>query len=87
MPTDTTGFENSRIRDSVTRYLEPRQPQGYRLNVVGLKRDGDYFYVVVQPSREDIRSYDYYNILAEVENDIEENENLNVLLVPALPGV
>ena len=74
------------IKELVGKYLETHQPSGYRLNIVGMRRDGDYYYVVVQPSREDIRSYDYYNILAEVEGEIEEQEKVNILLVPALPG-
>ena len=74
------------IKELVGKYLETHQPSDYRLNTVGLRRDGDYYYVVVQPSREDIRSYDYYNILAEVEGEIEEQKKVNILLVPALPG-
>ena len=74
------------IKKLVEKYLEPNQPSSYRLNVVGMRRDNDWYYVVVQPSRDDIRSYDYYNILAEVESEIEQTENVNILLVPALPG-
>ena len=77
---------NEEIIALVKRYLEPHQPADHRLNVVGLRRDGDYFYVVVQPTRDDIRVYDYYNTLAEVEDELEEREDMNVLLVPALPG-
>ena len=74
------------IKELVGNYLELHQPSNYRLNIVGMRRDGEYYYVVVQPSRDDIRSYDYYNILAEVEDEIELHEKVNVLLVPALPG-
>lgn len=82
-----TGADNNQsdgeIIALVERYLEPYQPKDYRLNVVGLRRDDDYFYVVVQPTRDDIRVYDYYNTLAEVETELEERENVNV---PVLPG-
>ena len=70
----------------VEKYLEPFQPKDHRLNVVGVRRDEDYWYVVVQPTRDDIRMYDYYNTLAEVESLLEERENVNVLVVPVLPG-
>ncbi len=70
------------------KYLEPHQPQGYRLEVteVGLKRDEDWWYVLVQPSRQDVRSYDYYGRLAEAEIDLKDSEKVNVLLVPVLPA-
>ena len=76
------------IIEIAEKYLEPHQPKDYRLNVrpKGLRQDGDYWYVVVQPDKEDVRSYDYYGRLAEAENDIEENEDLKILLVPTLPG-
>jgi hypothetical protein len=82
MAIETLDSEKVRIKERVETYLQPRQPDNFRLNIVGVKRDGEYVYVVVQPDRDDIRSYDYYNVLAEVENDLEENEHLNVLLVP-----
>ena len=75
------------IIDLVTRYLEPHQPLNYRLNVTNrVRHDDDFWYVVVQPTRDDIRSYDYYARLSEAARDIEEQENVNVLLVPTLPG-
>lgn len=69
------------------KYLEPHQPEDYRLVVIadGVKKDGDWWYVLVQPSREDIRSYDYYGRLAEAEIRLKDEENVNVLLVPVLP--
>lgn len=69
------------------KYLEPHQPASYRLQVreQGVKRDDDWWYVLVQPDREDVRSYDYYGRLAEAEIDLKDKEHLNVLLVPVLP--
>ncbi len=80
--------ERQHIIETVKRYLEPYQPQDYRLNVSeqGIRHQDDWWEVVVQPSREDVRSYDYYGRLAEAENDIEDKEHLNILLVPVLPG-
>lgn len=80
--------EQQNIVDTVRRYLEPHQPSGYRLNVIeqGIRRRDNWWEVVVQPDKEDIRSYDYYGRLAEAEDDIEEHEDLKILLVPVLPG-
>lgn len=80
--------DEKQVIETVKRYLEPYQPSDYRLNVVenGVRHDGDWWEVVVQPDKEDIRSYDYYGRLADAENDIEDHEHLNVLLLPVLPG-
>jgi hypothetical protein len=70
------------------KYLAPHQPTDYKLRVIedGVKKDDDWWYVLVQPDREDIRSYDYYGRLAEAEISLKDSENVNVLLVPVLPG-
>jgi hypothetical protein len=70
------------------KYLAPHQPANYRLKVLrdGVRRDDDWWYVVVQPDRDDVYSYEYYGRLAEAELDLEEAEHLHVLLVPTLPG-
>ena len=80
--------EQQNIVDTVRRYLEPHQPANYRLNVIeqGIRHRDNWWEVVVQPDKEDIRSYDYYGRLAEAENDIEEHEDLKILLVPVLPS-
>ncbi len=80
--------DEKEVIETVKRYLEPYQPSEYRLNVLetGVRHDGDWWEVVVQPDKDDIRSYDYYGRLADAENDIEDHEHLNVLLLPILPG-
>jgi len=72
----------------VSKYLEPHQPANFRLRVrpAEMMQEDDWYYVVVEPSREDARSYEYYGRLAEAEGDLQEKENLKVLLVPVLPG-
>jgi len=70
------------------KYLEPHQPRNYRLEVSdgGVKRDDDWWYVLVEPNRQDVHSYDYYGRLAEAEIDLKDKEHVNVLLVPVLPA-
>ena len=50
------------------------------------RHDGDWYYVIVEPASADVRAYDYYDILAQLEAKIEEQEGTNVLLVPVMPG-
>lgn len=80
--------ETQRVLEIVKHYLEPHQPTDYRLNVneLGVRHQDDWWEIVVQPSREDIYLYDYYGRLAEASEDIDDQEHLNVSLVPALPG-
>jgi hypothetical protein len=72
----------------VERYLEPHQPADYRLDVArreGVRRSGNWHYLVVRPSQSDVRLHDYSTRLGAAEDDIEANEDLKVLLVPILP--
>ncbi len=80
--------ERARIVALAQKYLEPHQAPDYRMEVEAdsIQQDDDWYYVVVIPSRYDIRSYDYSARLAEAELDLQEKEQLNVLLVPALPN-
>ena len=76
------------IAEIAKRYLEPYQPDTYRLNIKesSIKQDEDFWYVIVHPSREDVRSFDYYGRLAEAEEDIESHEHIKILLMPVIPG-
>ena len=92
MPKKTRTTDRSltakRAVELARKYLEPHQPAtGYRLEVIddGVKHDDDWWYVLVQPDREEIYSYDYYGRLAEAEIDLKDSEHVNVLLVPVLP--
>lgn len=80
--------ERDRIVELARRYLQPHQPADYRLEVVAdaIEQEDDWYYVVVVPSRNDIRSYDYSARLVEAELDMQEKEHVKVLLVPALPN-
>lgn len=80
--------ELSRVINLARRYLEPHQPADYRLEVVpeAVRQEEDWFYVVVEPTRDDIRSYDLSSRLADAEIDLQEKESIKILLVPVLPG-
>ncbi|MCB9767106.1 MAG: hypothetical protein H6752_02840 [Candidatus Omnitrophica bacterium] len=50
----------------------------------GVTRDGDYWRVPIQPRVTPKRTYQFYEILAELEETLEE-EGANILLVPVYP--
>ena len=85
--TPVADSERERIVKLVQECLKKHQPNDYRLEVVpdGVQQDGDWYYVVVQPSREDV-SYEYYGLLTDAETDLQERESMKILLVPAIPS-
>ena len=80
--------KRKRIVALASKYLKKNEPPEYQLviDADSIQEDDDWYYVVVTPSRTDIRSYDYSARLADAELDMQENEKVNVLLVPALPN-
>ena len=85
-----TALTNADKRDEILKLaqgaLERYQPRDYRVEATDVLEDGDWFYVVVQPNKEGIRNYDYFDILARAEEEIQTNQQRNVLLVPTVPG-
>jgi hypothetical protein len=51
----------------------------------GVRRGDDWWYVAVRPSRRIEKVTSYYELLAEVEEEVDETTGLNVLLVPTFP--
>ena len=86
--TPVDSAESEQIVRLVQSCLDSRQPDNYRLQVVpeGVRKEDDWYYVVVQPSREDARSYEYYGLLTDAETELRDEKKKNVLLVPVLPG-
>ena len=48
----------------------------------GVRQEGDWWYVTVQAREEPARQWRYYEILADIENDIAGDNHEKVLLVP-----
>ncbi|MEE9295530.1 MAG: hypothetical protein V3W34_11290 [Phycisphaerae bacterium] len=86
----TDSHEVNEIVELVERYLEPHQPKDrkYRLNVIrdAVQQEDDWYYVVVEPDRDGIPSYDVSARLVEAELAIEKDENRKILLVPTTPN-
>ena len=73
----------------VRKHLDQHQPKDYRLHVFeeATRFEDDWWIVAVGPDRTDIRRYDYYDILAQVEREIEDEEEANISLMPPPSGV
>ncbi len=75
--------------DLVSRHLRNHQPEGYRIEVLPdtIRQDDDWWYIAVRADRADVPRYDYYNVLAVIEREIQdEDDSNNILLVPAAAG-
>ena len=73
----------------VQQHLGRHMPADYTIDIVNeaVRQDDDWWYITVKPSKSDVKRYDYYNVLAEVEREIQdENESNNILLVPVASG-
>ena len=50
-----------------------------------LRQEDDWWYLAVRPKK-NVRTNDYYELLADVESELQDEKNLNILLVPAAPA-
>ena len=80
-------WSKKKIKTLVERYLQKHQPRQYKLVATEAVRDGDYWYVIIQPDKLNVRTFDYSMRLADTEEDIRDHEKKppNLLLVPFLP--
>jgi hypothetical protein len=76
-----------KVLDLVREQLANHHPGGVTLDIGGgsVRRQDEYWYVPVQPSAQPPKMYEYYEALADVEATLEENEGVQVFLVPTLP--
>ncbi len=70
-----------KVEQSLANHHRP----GWRVEILKeeIHRDNDWWYVPVRPDEETQRTIQYYDLLAEVESELQDEENLNILLVPA----
>jgi hypothetical protein len=71
----------------VEKALEPHQPPDYRMKVIsqGVQKIDGMWYVVVEPSREDIKSYDFNGRLAEAAADLVRQNGEYIQLTTVMP--
>jgi hypothetical protein len=76
-----------KVIELVREQLRHQHPGGVTLDVApeGIRRQDEYWYIPVLPSRQPPKMYEYYEALAEVEATLEENEQLQIWLVPVIP--
>lgn len=73
------------IVDLVRKYLKDCHPAGVTIDALdeGIMRDGDWWYISVRPDHQFARTYEYYEALTQIENEIKQKEHLDVMLIPA----
>lgn len=73
------------IADLVRKHLSAGKYADLQMEVLAraVRHEGDWWYVPVKPGRPFERTDQYYAVLADLEQDIEDAEGLNILLVPA----
>lgn len=76
-----------RVVQLVRARLRPHHPGGVDLDVDEgrVHRQNGYWYVPIRPSVEPPRMFEYYEVLAEVEEALEEDDKLQIQLVPSEP--
>lgn len=72
-----------RVRDA----LRKHQPPGTAVEVLEdeVRRERRWWYVPVRSDAEFPKTYQYYEFLADVEGELQDDQGLDVLLVPAVP--
>jgi hypothetical protein len=76
-----------RVVQLVSARLRPYHPGGVDLEVDEgrVRQQNGYWYVPIRPSAEPPRMFEYYEVLAEVEEALEEQDQLQIQLVPSEP--
>jgi hypothetical protein len=76
-----------RVVQLVRARLRPHHPGGVDLDVDEdrVRWQNGYWYVPIRPSAEPPRMFEYYEVLAEVEEALEEDDKLQIQLVPGEP--
>jgi hypothetical protein len=78
-------MQEREVAEIVRRYLTKHGGDSLAVSVLeeGIHRWDDWWYVPVYIPGTQPRTYQYYDVLAEAEGELEEVEQINVLLVPA----
>ncbi len=71
----------------VQKYLEKQRLGDITFSVLEeeVRRERYAWYVPILPSKQPEKLFAYYEVLAEVETEIDEKEHLNVLFMPVIP--
>lgn len=77
----------NQIRSIVQKRLEDASSLlSFRLSVVGEREVDGWIQLIVRPDRDGVHSEDYIPLLAQIEGDVERDNKVHLLLVPAVPN-
>ncbi len=73
------------IAARVRPHLQNNPIQGVILEIMEdrIRREDNWFYVPICLNTEEPRTFEYYAMLVEIEDEIAQQERLRVMLVPA----
>ena len=76
-----------RVAEKVRERLKGVAVTGITIEVgeSGIQKVDDWWRVPIRPSRWPKRMFEFYEVLAEVEDDLQEREHLNILLATGEP--
>jgi hypothetical protein len=90
MKTVKQRMTKSKIIRIVEEALKPHQPSDYRITVVdhkgAVEKHGDTWFVVLEPSREDVKSYDFGARMAEAGADLMDRDDVIIQLTTVMPS-
>lgn len=77
------------VREALKRQLasHPDFKAEIRVFEPAVRQEDDWWYVCVYPSRELPNRYSFYELLAEAEGDLQDEQDKNILLVPVQPDL
>ena len=82
---EQAGLSAAVVAEKVSRYLKDCHPGGITLEVApdGVRWDEFWWRVRVRPSQEPAKLFEYYEALADIEEELEAREQLRVFLSPS----
>lgn len=80
-------FTKRQALAAVEEALVPYQPRDYKINVVrdAVRKDGDTWVIVVEPSREDVKSHDFNGRIADAGADLADRRDVSIQLTTVMP--
>ena len=78
-------MSKDQIIELVRRYAQVEEPVELSIEVLdqGVRTEGGWWYVPVRTLADLPKRFPYYEKLADIEEHLRQDENLDVLLVPA----
>ena len=82
-----TDMSNKEVAEMVQQYLADRRLGDiyFMVNEERIRNGDNWWRVPVRPSRLPEKLFTFYELLAEVEEEIREKENINILLMTGEP--